>query len=61
MFNVSITGETAINRTKSYDANNAENDDNCALQIEMGILNDLNIRNEMKDTQYLNRAMVLST
>lgn len=31
------------------------------FKFEMGILNDLNIRNEMKDTQYLNRAMVLST
>ena len=37
MFNVSFTSETAINRTESYDANNAENDDDGALWIEMGI------------------------
>ena len=37
MFNVSFTGETAINRTESYDANNAENNDDGALSIEMGI------------------------
>lgn len=37
MFNISFTGETAINRTESYDANNAKNDDDGALWIEMGI------------------------
>ena len=36
MFNVSFTGEAAINRTESYDTNNTENDNDGALWIEMG-------------------------
>ena len=48
MFNVSFTGETAINRTESYDPNNAENDDNGALWIKMGIEMGRNFKNHSR-------------